>query len=141
MRFMMLMIPDVYRDNKELGPDFAPNLEAVQAMMKFNEDLAKSGALVSLDGLHPLNAGARVSYANGPSVTDGPFVEAKEVLGGFWIINVASKEEAVEWAKKVPAEKGDMVEVRQIFEMTDFPEDIQQAADNSTVKEAISGAK
>ena len=138
MRFMMLMIPGVYQGGTEPGPDFAPPVDAVEAMMKFNEDLAKAGALIGLDGLQPLSKGARVSYVGGDAVvTDGPFVEAKEVVGGYWIINVASKEEAVEWAKRVPAAETDVVEVRQIFEMSDFPEDVQQVADNTAVREAI----
>lgn len=139
MRFMMLMIPDVYQGGKELAPDFAPSAEDVAAMMKYNEDLAKAGVLVALDGLTPPQVGARITYPGGNAVaTDGPFSEAKEVLGGYWMINVASREEAIAWAKKVPANEGDIVEVRQVFEMSDFPEDVQQAAENHpAVREAI----
>src|SRR4051794_11698210 len=106
MRFMMLMIPEVYQGQKgkSAGGDFTPPADAIEKMMKYNAGLAKAGALIALDGLHPLVNGARVSFGGGtPLVTDGPFVESKEVLGGYWIINVKSKQEAIEWAKKVPA--------------------------------------
>jgi len=136
MRFMMLMIPEVYQGDqaKQLTPDFAPHVEDVEKMTKYNEDLAKAGALISLDGLHPLKNGARVSFAGGkPKVTDGPYTESKEVLGGYWLINAKSKEEAVEWAKRVPARSGDVIEVRQVFDMSDFPPEVQKAADSATV--------
>src|ERR1051325_1117917 len=139
MRFMMFMIPGVYQPEnaKKLKPDFAPSAEMVAAMMKYNEELAKAGALIALDGLQPLSNGARVEFSSGkPKVTDGPFVESKEVVGGYWLINVKSKEEAVEWARRVPAEKDDVIEVRQIFEISDFPKDVQKAADNPTVRAA-----
>jgi hypothetical protein len=140
MRFMMLMIPDVYQGakGKNVPDNFAPGADDVAKMMKYNEELAKSGALISLDGLHPPAKGARVSFAGGtPKVTDGPYAEAKEVLGGFWMIRTKSREEAVEWARRVPANEGDVVEVRQVFEMEDFPADVQKAADSPTVKAQV----
>lgn len=141
MRFMMLMIPDVYQGGKKVDPQFAPDAEMVERMTRFNEELAKAGALISLDGLHPLTSGARVSFASGkPVLTDGPFIEAKEVLGGYWIIQTKSKAEAVAWAQKVPAQKGDVIEVRQIFELSDFPEDAQKAADSPTVRAQVEKA-
>ena len=124
MRYMMLMIPEVY--SKPASPDFRPDAEAVAHMRKYNESLDKAGILLSLDGLHPPVSGARVSFAGGkPKVTDGPFAEAKEVLGGFWMIDVKSKEEAVEWARRCPAEPGDVIEIRRVFEMSDFPPEVQ----------------
>jgi hypothetical protein len=106
-----------------------PEAEAVAAMMKYNEDLQKAGVLRALDGLHPPSMGARVSFAGGqPVVTDGPFAEAKEVLGGYWMIEVGSKAEAIEWAKRCPASENEIVEIRQVQEMSDFPEDVQEAA-------------
>ncbi|HTY10950.1 MAG TPA: YciI family protein [Bacteroidota bacterium] len=137
MRFMMLMIPSAYQGKKgeQAGADFTPKVEAVERMMRYNEALAKSGALISLDGLHSPSTAARVSFSKGNvKVTDGPFVESKEVLGGYWMINVKSKNEAVEWAKKVPADDGDIIEVRRVFENDEFPEDVQKAADSPTVK-------
>ena len=123
---MMLMIPGGY---EKAAPNTTPPPEAVAKMMKYNEELAKAGILISLDGLHPLSSGARVTYASGkPTVTDGPYVETKEVLGGYWMINVKSKEEAIEWAKKVPAQDNETVEVRRVFEMEDFPQDVKDAA-------------
>ena len=101
MRFMMLMIPKGYETAE---PGTMPDAKAVEAMMKYNEDLQKAGVLLSLDGLHPPSMGARVSFKGGkPTVTDGPFTETKEVLGGYWMIQVKSKEEAIEWAKRCPA--------------------------------------
>src|SRR6185436_4104475 len=104
MRFLMMMIPRVYQPDtpaaERAGEGFAPPADAVAKMMKYNEELAKAGALISLDGLHPVTKGARVSFKGGkPNVTDGPFIESKEVIGGFWIIQVKSKEEAVDWAR------------------------------------------
>ena len=139
MRFMMLMIPRVYQPDvpahEKAGEGFAPDAEAVGKMMKYNEELAKAGALISLDGLHPILKGARISFSGGrPIVTDGPFVETREVVGGYWMIQVKSKEEAVEWARLVPAEDGDIIELRQVFEMSDFPQDVEKVADNPTVQ-------
>lgn len=140
MRFMMLMIPKVYQGKagQKIGSDFAPSAEDIAKMSKYNEELAKSGALISLDGLHPLTTGAQVSFAGGkPKVTDGPFTESKEVLGGYWMINVKSRDEAIAWAKKVPAEDGDVIEVRQIFEFEEFPEEVRRAGESAIVREQI----
>jgi hypothetical protein len=142
MRFMMLIIPRVYQPDAPPGvraeEGFTPPPEDVARMMKFNEELAKAGALIALDGLHPSSKGARVRFAHGkPEVTDGPFIETKEVIGGYWIIDVKSKEEAVEWARRCPAADGDTIEVRQVFEMPDFPPDVQKAADNPAVRAQV----
>ena len=126
MRFMMLMIPKGY---EKAAPGAMPDAKAVAAMMKYNEALQKAGVLLALDGLHPPSMGARVSFSGGkPKVTDGPFTEAKEVLGGYWMIQVKSKEEAVEWASRCPASDNEVIEVRQVQELSDFPADVQQAA-------------
>ena len=123
---MMLMIPKGY---ESAPPKLELPVDRVEAMMKYNESLQKAGVLLALDGLHPLSTGARVSFAGGkPKVTDGPFAEAKEVLGGYWVIDVRSKEEAIEWAKRCPAADNEVIEVRQVQEMSDFPEDVQRAA-------------
>jgi len=106
-----------------------PDTKAVAGMMKYNESLQKAGVLLALDGLHPPSMGARISFSGGkPRVTDGPFAEAKEVLGGYWMIQVKSKEEAVEWAKRCPASDNEVIEVRQVQEFSDFPADVQDAA-------------
>jgi len=126
MRFMMLMIPKGY---ETAAPGTMPDAKGVEAMMKYNEDLQKAGVLLALDGLHPPSMGARVSFEGGkPKVTDGPFAEAKEVLGGYWMIQVRSKEEAIEWAKRCPAGPNEVIEIRQVQEMADFPPDVQKAA-------------
>jgi hypothetical protein len=118
MRFMMLMIPKGY---ETAAPGTLPDAEAVETMTKYNEALQKAGVLLALDGLHPPSMGVRVSFAGGkPKVVDGPFAEAKEVLGGYWIIQVKSKEEAVEWAKRCPASDNEVIEVRQVMELEDF---------------------
>jgi hypothetical protein len=125
---MMCMIPSVYQ------PD-APPAEAVARMMMFNEALVQAGALIALDGLHPSSRGARVACVGGkPKATDGPFTGAKEGIGGYWMIQAKSKEEAVEWDSRCPASDGDVIEVREVFEMSDFPRDVQKAADNPTVR-------
>src|SRR5215475_433266 len=126
MRFMMLMIPKGY---ESAAPGTAPDAKAVEAMMRYNEALQKAGVLLALDGLHPPSMGARVSFPDGKAkVTDGPFAEAKEVLGGYWMIQVKSREEAIEWAKRCPGSENEMIEVRQVQEMGDFPPDVQEAA-------------
>ena len=85
--------------------------------------------LIALDGLHPPSMGARVSFKTGkPLVTDGPFAEVKEVLGGYWMINVASREEAIAWAKKCPGSENEIIEIRQVHEMSDFSPEVQEAA-------------
>lgn len=138
MRFMMLMIPAVYQPGKKVDSNFTPNAEAVTAMMKYNEELAKAGALIALDGLQPPVNAARVAFSGGkPVVTDGPFIESKEVLGGYWMVQFKSKEEAIEWAKRCPAEEGDVIEIRPVFETSDFPPEVQKAADNPTVRAQI----
>ncbi|CAH2790823.1 MAG: PhnB protein [uncultured Caballeronia sp.] len=124
MRFMMLMIA---RGCETAEPGAMPSAEAVAAMMKYNEELQKAGVLLALDGLHPPSMSARVTFEGGkPRVTDGPFAEAKEVLGGYWMIQVKSREEAIEWAKRCPASDNEMIEVRQVQEIDDFPPDVKK---------------
>jgi hypothetical protein len=123
MRFMLLMIPKGYED---APPGTMPDPDAVGAMMKYNESLQKAGILLALDGLHPPSMGARVTFKGGkPKVTDGPFAEVKEVLGGYWIIDVRSKDEAVAWASRCPASENETIEVRQVQAMEDFPPEVQ----------------
>jgi hypothetical protein len=122
---MMLMIPKGY---ETAAPGAMPSAEHVAAMMKYNEVLTKAGVLLALDGLHPPSTGARISFSGGkPTVTDGPFSEAKEVIGGYWMIQVRTREEAIEWASRCPGLDSEVIEVRQVQEMADFPPEIQQA--------------
>ena len=126
MRFMMIMIPKGY---EQAAPGTMPDAKAVEAMMKYNEALQKAGVLLALDGLHPPSMGARVSFAGGrPKVTDGPFAEAKEVIGGYWMIQVKSKEEAIQWAMRCPGGENEIIEIRQVQELSDFPADVQEVA-------------
>lgn len=126
MRFMMLVIPKGY---EKAAPETMPDAKRVAEMMKYNESLQKAGVLLSLDGLQPLSSGARVSFKGGkPKVTDGPYAEAKEVIGGYWMIHVKSRAEAVEWATRAPMSDDEMIEIRQVHEFEDFPADVQEAA-------------
>ena len=119
---MMLMMPKGY-DTAAVGT--LPDAKAIAAMMEYNEKLKDARVLLALDGLHPPSMGVRVSFKGGkPSVTDGPFAETKEVLGGYWMIQVKSKEEAVEWARRCPGRDGEVIEIRQVQEMSDFPPEI-----------------
>jgi hypothetical protein len=131
MRFMMLMIPKGY---ESAAPGTMPEDEkALAAMMRYNEQLQKAGVLLALDGLHPPSMGVRVSFKGGKAkVTDGPFAEAKEVLGGYWMIQVKSREEAIEWAKRCPGGENEVVEVRQVQEVQDWPEHLQPALEGFT---------
>ena len=131
MRFMMLMIPRGYED---AAPGTLPPADGVAKMMAFNKDLQDAGVLLGGEGLHPPSMGARVSFKGGkPLITDGPFAEAKEVLGGYWMIRVASKAEAVAWAARCPAGENEVIEVRQVQDMEDFPADIQAIVAESGV--------
>ena len=128
MRFMMFMHPGISED------DWMPSAEGVAAMSRYNEELSQAGVLLALDGLHPPSEGARVTFPDGKAtVTDGPFSEAKEVIGGYWLIQVKSKEEAIEWASRIPAGGDVMVEVRRVFEMSDFPAELRAAGELSQV--------
>jgi hypothetical protein len=136
---MMLMIPKGY---EKAEPGAMPDAKAVAAMMKYNESLQKAGVLLALDGLHPPSMGARISFPGGkPVVTDGPFAEAKEVVGGYWMIQVKSKEEAVEWAKRCPGSENETIELRQVQDFADFPADVQEAASGFAEMQAQSGKR
>ena len=124
MRFMILM-----KANEESEAGVLPSTEILAAMGKFNEELVKAGVLLAGEGLHPSSKGVRMKFADGKStVTDGPFTETKELVAGFWIIQVKSKEEAIEWMKRMPAPgpgegEGAEIEIRQVFEAEDFGEE------------------
>jgi hypothetical protein len=122
MRFMVLMIPG---DRKNIEAGVMSDGRLIAAIMKYNEDLARGGILLALDGLYPTSKGARVSFTAGkPSVTDGPFTEVRELIGGYWLWQVKSKQEAIEWAKRCPAAPGDVLEIRQVFEPSDFNSEV-----------------
>lgn len=141
MRFLMMMIPAGYQGaaGQKVTAEFAPEPEAVSKMMAYNEELGKAGALLALDGLTHPSQGYRVSYKGGqPKVSDGPFAESKEVVGGFWIIQTNTKEEAIEWAKKVPvADEDDIVELRPIFGDEDYPEEIKEALKDTKLEMGV----
>jgi hypothetical protein len=133
----MLMYPGI-----EDEANWTPEAEAVGQMQVYNQQLTDAGVLLALDGLHPTAEGARVSFGEGsPLVTDGPFAETKEALGGYWIIDVPSKADAVAWAERCPAQGGQVIEVRRVFEMSDFPEDVQEAGRLSEAPPAQTAAR
>jgi hypothetical protein len=124
MRFMMLLPAPVEPLEKMAA---APNKELVMAMKKYNEELAKAGVLLAAEGLHATSKGTRIRVSGGKRIiTDGPFTEAKEVIAGFWIIQVKSKDEAIEWAKRCPLPENGLIELRQVFENSDFPPELQK---------------
>jgi hypothetical protein len=115
MRFMMIMMPNIADE------DWAPAPEAIAEMSRYNDELTKAGVLLALDGLQPQSKGARVTFAQGkPTVTDGPFTDAKEMIGAYWLIQARSKDEAVQWASRCPAAEGDVIEIRQVAELSEF---------------------
>jgi hypothetical protein len=120
MRFMMLV-----KASKESEAEVLPSKELLAAMGQFNEEMATAGVLLAGEGLHASSKGARITFSGSKrSVTDGPFAETKELLAGFWMIEVKSKAEAMAWASRVPFADGEVVEVRQVFEASDFPADV-----------------
>ena len=120
MRFMVLVKAD---KNSEAG--VLPSKELLAAMGQFNEEMAKAGVLLAGEGLQASSKGARISFSGAKRlVTDGPFAETKELIAGFWMIQVKSKDEAIEWMKRAPFADGEVIEVRQVFEASDFPPDI-----------------
>lgn len=128
-RFMLMVMPKGY---EKAGPDQLPDVKLVEKMTRFNESLVKAGVMLTGEGLYPPAVGTRLTWSGGKArVTDGPFTESKELVGGYWIIQVKSREEAIEWAKRAPMPDGDTIEVRQVRELEDFPPEIQKAAGGS----------
>ncbi len=125
MRFMLLVKAD---KNSEAG--VMPPKELFAEMGKFNEEMAKAGVMLAGEGLQPTSKGARISYTRGkPKVTDGPFPAAKDLVAGFWVVQVKSKQEAIDWASRAPFGEGAEVEIRQVFEASDFPPEVFSAED------------
>ncbi len=130
MRFMMFV-----KSNEQSEAGAMPDEKILSEMGKFNEEMARAGVMLAGEGLHPSSKGARVSYSGGKfTVTDGPFAEAKELVGGYWLIQAPSKEEAIDWAKRVPFQEGE-VEIRPLFELDDFPVDPAEGEDGWREKE------
>ncbi len=128
---MLLMIPKGY---ESAAPDAMPDPDHVAKMMEYNDAMQKAGILIALDGLFPPATGARITFNGGrPCVTHGPFSGAQEMLGGYWMIEAASKQEAIDWASRCPALDDEMIEVRRVFEMADFPPELQKAAEKLKV--------
>lgn len=130
----MMMIPRGYQPDtpaaERVEEGYEPTVEEMAPMGRFNDEMEAAGVLLMVDGLHPLSRGARVAFAQGKAtVTDGPFIETREVIGGFWILQVKSKQEALEWARRCPALNGDVIELREIWEMEDLPPEVQKAAE------------
>ena len=140
MRFMLIV-----KANKDSEAGVMPSKELIAAMGKFNEEMVKAGVMLAGEGLQASSKGARVKFKGGkPTVVDGPFAETKELIAGFWLIQVKSKAEAIEWASRSPAPHGPNVEseieVRQIFEAADFPADVfppEEAAKEQALREEM----
>jgi hypothetical protein len=116
MRFMVIV-----KANKDSEAGVMPSQELLAEMGKFNEELVKAGVMLAGEGLHPSSKGVRVKFSGDkPTVTDGPFTEAKELIAGFWLWQVKSKQEAIEWLKRAPFGGGEEIEIRQVFEAEDF---------------------
>ena len=129
MRFMVII-----KANKDSEAGAPLKWELIEPMIKFNEEMVKAGVMQAAEGLHPSSQGARIRFDHGTrSVIDGPFAETKELVGGFWILQVKSKEEAIEWMKRCPAPFGDdevtEIEIRQVYEMSDLPAEDARTAD------------
>jgi hypothetical protein len=141
MRFMMIV-----KANKDTEAGVLPSKELVEEMGKFNEEMANAGVMLAGEGLHASSRGARVRFAGGKkTVIDGPFAESKELIAGFWLIQVNSKEEAVQWALRCPAPHGEgeegEIELRQVFEASDFPTEIlseEEAQREETLRKTLS---
>jgi hypothetical protein len=129
MRFLVMVMLDE-KAQKEYEAGYFGNPELFEEMAKYNQELVDAGVMLSGDGLHPTPQGARVEFGDGgPTVTDGPFPESKELLGGYWIFKTNSKQEAVDWARRAPMQKGDVLVIRRIMEMDEFTEELQKAAE------------
>ena len=116
MRFMVIV-----KANKDSEAGVMPTEAMLASMAKYNEELVKAGIMLAGDGLHPTSKGVRVRFDGGKrTVTDGPFAETKELIAGYWMWQCKSKAEAIEWLKRAPFEKGEEVEIRQVFELSDF---------------------
>src|SRR6201995_5349127 len=116
MKFMVIV-----KANKDSEAGIMPTRELLTAMGKYNEELVKAGVMLAGEGLHPTSKGKRVRFAGGKhTITDGPFTEAKELIAGFWLWQVRSMDEAIEWLKRSPFDGGAELEVRQVFETEDF---------------------
>lgn len=136
MRFMMIMYPG---PNAEAG--IMPDPKLFSEMGRFNEEMVKAGVLLAGEGLHPSSKGARVRFSGGkPTVIDGPFTETKEIIGGYWLLQVRSKEEAIEWATRAPCPAGEMIELRQVYDLEDFPAEVfpkEEADREAAIREMI----
>jgi hypothetical protein len=116
MRFMVIV-----KANNDSEAGVMPSTELLAAMGKYNEELARAGVMLAAEGLHPSSKGARVKFSGGKrTVIDGPFPETKELIAGYWMWQVKSKEEAIEWLKRAPFDGGTEIELRQVFEAEDF---------------------
>ena len=136
MRFMILV-----KASKESEAGAMPSAELVAAMGKFNEEMVAAGVLLAGEGLHPTTKGVRLKFSGGkPSITNGPFPATNELVAGFWMIQVASKDEALAWASRIPFTDGEEVEIRQVFEASDFPADVlppEAAAREEALREEL----
>lgn len=136
MRFMMIV-----KATKDSEAGVMPSQELINAMMRYNEELVKAGVLLAADGLYPSSSGVRISYPvprDTPIITDGPFAETKELISGYWLIQVKSREEAIEWALRAPDPHGHgegQIELRQVFEAPELTQDPESLAREAELRE------
>src|SRR5437868_4147586 len=135
MRFLVMV-----KASRDSEAGVMPSQQLLTEMTRYNEELVKAGVMLAGEGLQPSSKGARVKFSGGKrTVTDGPFAEAKELVAGFWLIQVKSKEEAIEWVKRCPDPMGQDVEaeieIRQVYEASDFPEEVFSAEDAAREQE------
>lgn len=138
MRFMIIVKATAHSEAGKM-----PSTELLEAMGKYNEELVNAGVMLAGEGLHPSSKGVRIRYAGKErTVIDGPFSETKELIAGFWLIQVKSREEAIEWLKRAPMEDGDEVEIRQVFEAEDFGAEFtpELREQEDRLRERIAGA-
>jgi hypothetical protein len=143
VRFMLLL-----KANEDSEAGMMPSPELVSAMGDLNEEMVDAGIMLAGEGLHPSSKGVRVRFSGGKrTVTDGPFAETKELIAGFWLIDVESLEEAIEWAKRVPDPMGEgkeaQIEIRQVLEAEDFPPEVfppEEAAREEALRERLQSA-
>ena len=136
MRFMVMVMLDA-KAQKDYEAGYMGDPEMYAEMGKYNDELLKAGIMGAGDGLHPTSQGARIEFGDGgPTVIDGPFPESKELLGGYWIFETKSKQEAVDWARRAPMQKGDVLVIRRIMEMDEFEGKLRESYERGAGQDA-----
>lgn len=128
MRFLVFILPAIYQPvaGKLIEPNGSPTVQMIEKMGRFNDELKAAGAVLALDGLQPLTKGARLAFSeNDVQVTEGSQIDAKEVIGGYWLLQADARRQVIDWMKRCPVQPGDLIEIRQVAETSDFPPEVQ----------------